>query len=51
MTLTDSGRRRLEGDRQVREEWLARTLQDRYTEAERRTLLEAFALLERLTRP
>ncbi|GGV66099.1 MULTISPECIES: MarR family winged helix-turn-helix transcriptional regulator [Streptomyces] len=51
VTLTDSGRRRLEGDRQVREEWLARTLQDRYTEAERRTLLEAFALLERLTRP
>ncbi|GHF86641.1 MarR family winged helix-turn-helix transcriptional regulator [Streptomyces thermodiastaticus] len=51
VTLTDSGRRRLEGDRQVREEWLARTLQDRYTEAERRTLLEAFSLLERLTRP
>ncbi|GAA2924247.1 MarR family winged helix-turn-helix transcriptional regulator [Streptomyces mexicanus] len=51
VTLTDSGRRRLEGDRQVREEWLARALQDRYTEAERQTLLEAFALMERLTRP
>ncbi|MGV9252724.1 MarR family winged helix-turn-helix transcriptional regulator [Streptomyces sp. NPDC003697] len=50
VTLTDAGRERLEGDRQVREEWLARAFEDRYTEEERRTLVEAFALMERLTR-
>jgi len=49
VTLTDAGRRRVEGDRQAREEWLARALQDRYTEDERRTVLEGLALLERLT--
>ncbi|MFJ3334807.1 MarR family winged helix-turn-helix transcriptional regulator [Streptomyces sp. NPDC086766] len=50
VALTESGRERIEDDRQVREEWLARALADRYTEDERRTLIEAFALLERLTR-
>ncbi|MFJ8196661.1 MarR family winged helix-turn-helix transcriptional regulator [Streptomyces sp. NPDC096152] len=50
VALTESGRERIEDDRQVREEWLARALADRYTEDERQTLLEAFALLERLTR-
>ncbi|MEU7057132.1 MarR family transcriptional regulator [Streptomyces sp. NPDC046197] len=49
VTLTEAGRGRIEGDRQVREEWLARALEDGYTEDERRTLIEAFALLERLT--
>ena len=49
VTLTDAGRRRVEGDRQAREEWLARALQDRFTEDERRTVLEGLALLERLT--
>ncbi|MFF0791731.1 MarR family winged helix-turn-helix transcriptional regulator [Streptomyces spiralis] len=51
VTLTDSGRERIEGNRQVRAEWLARALEDRYTEDERQTLLEALTLLERLTQP
>ena len=51
VTLTDAGRERVEGDRQARQEWLTRALQDHYTEDERRTVLEALSLLERLTRP
>ncbi|MFF4362766.1 MarR family transcriptional regulator [Streptomyces sp. NPDC001604] len=51
VTLTEAGRLRVEGDRQAREEWLARALQDRYTEDERRTVLAGLALLERLTQP
>ncbi|MEV6024137.1 MarR family transcriptional regulator [Streptomyces sp. NPDC052036] len=51
VTLTDAGRERVEGDRQARQEWLARALEDRYTEDERRTVLEALSLLERLTHP
>ncbi|GAA3072338.1 MarR family winged helix-turn-helix transcriptional regulator [Streptomyces glomeratus] len=51
VTLTDTGRERVEGDRQARQEWLTRALQDHYTEDERRTVLEALSLLERLTRP
>jgi DNA-binding MarR family transcriptional regulator len=48
VTLTAAGRERVDGDRLAKEEWLARALQDRYTEAERQTIIEAFALLERL---
>src|ERR1700733_10857218 len=33
--LTTVGRRHAEKDRRVREEWLVRAIQDRYTEAER----------------
>ncbi|MGV9889358.1 MarR family winged helix-turn-helix transcriptional regulator [Streptomyces sp. NPDC003395] len=51
VTLTEAGQDRVAGDRQAREEWLARALQDRYTEDERRTVLDALALLERLSRP
>jgi DNA-binding MarR family transcriptional regulator len=51
VTLTAAGRERVEGTRQAREEWLARALQDRYTEHERNTVIEAMALLDRLTRP
>ncbi|MEU9397215.1 MarR family transcriptional regulator [Streptomyces sp. NPDC048324] len=51
VTLTEDGHRRVQGDRQAREEWLARALQDRFTEGERQTLLEGLALLERLTQP
>ena len=51
VSLTSSGRERLEKTRQERDEWLARALQDRFTEAERRTIGEALALLDRLTRP
>jgi DNA-binding MarR family transcriptional regulator len=49
ISLTDSGRQRAESDRQVREEWLATALRERYSEPERRTILDALALLERLT--
>ncbi|ORB74067.1 MarR family transcriptional regulator [Mycobacterium scrofulaceum] len=49
ISLSVAGRRRAESDRQVREEWLARAIHERYSEGERRTILEALALLERLT--
>jgi DNA-binding MarR family transcriptional regulator len=48
ITLTALGRRRAEGHRAVREEWLVRALEDRYTERERRVINEALALLGRL---
>ena len=51
VTLTDAGRERVEGTRQARSEWLARAFQERCTEDERQTVIEAMALLERLTRP
>ncbi len=51
VTLTDGGRARVEGNRQAREEWLARAFQDRYTEEERQTVLAALELMERLSRP
>ncbi|WP_330253238.1 MarR family transcriptional regulator [Nocardia sp. NBC_00565] len=46
LSLTVAGRERLQGDRQARQEWLARTLQRCCTEAQRRTILEALALLD-----
>jgi DNA-binding MarR family transcriptional regulator len=49
ISLTKAGRRRAESDRQVREEWLARAIHERYSETERRTILDALSLLERLT--
>jgi DNA-binding MarR family transcriptional regulator len=49
VTLTEAGRERVEDNRQVREEWLARAFEDRYTEQERRTVLDALTLLERLS--
>ena len=51
VTLTEAGQARVEGNRQARDEWLARAFQERYTEDERRTLLTAIELLERLSRP
>ncbi|MEU8716650.1 MarR family transcriptional regulator [Streptomyces sp. NPDC048663] len=51
VTLTEAGQARVEGNRQVRDEWLARALEERYTEDERQTMLTAFELLERLSRP
>ena len=50
ITLTAEGRRRVEEDRQARKEWLAGQLQDKCTEEERRTVIAAMAVLERLTR-
>jgi DNA-binding MarR family transcriptional regulator len=49
VSLTGAGRRRAESHRQVREEWLARAIQERYSEPERRVILDALSLLERLT--
>ncbi|WP_406119078.1 MarR family winged helix-turn-helix transcriptional regulator [Streptomyces sp. NBC_00989] len=49
VTLTEAGRERVEDNRQVREEWLARAFEDRYTETERRTILDALTLMERLS--
>ncbi|MYS20079.1 DNA-binding transcriptional regulator, MarR family [Streptomyces sp. DvalAA-14] len=51
VSLTGAGRERAEGNRQAREEWLARALHDRFTEGERRTVIEAMALLDRLAQP
>ncbi|MFG2602556.1 MarR family winged helix-turn-helix transcriptional regulator [Streptomyces sp. NPDC048514] len=51
VTLTDAGRARIEGNKQVREEWLARAFQDRFTDEERQTVRTALELMERLSRP
>lgn len=48
VSLTATGRRRAESDRNARAEWLARAMQDNYSERERRTILDALSLLERL---
>jgi DNA-binding MarR family transcriptional regulator len=49
ISLTTAGRHRAESDRQVREEWLSRAMHERYSEQERRVILDALALLHRLT--
>lgn len=49
ISLTEAGRQRAESNRQVREEWLASAMQERYTKAERRIILDALSLLDRLT--
>jgi DNA-binding MarR family transcriptional regulator len=49
ITLTTVGRKHAENDRKVRDEWLVRAMQDRYTEPERRVINEALTLLERIT--
>jgi DNA-binding MarR family transcriptional regulator len=48
ITLTAAGRGRAESDRKVRDEWLVRAMQDRYTERERQVINEALTLLGRL---
>ena len=48
LELTELGRRRVEGDREARREWLASAFDARYSSEEREQLLSAFALLERL---
>ncbi|MFD7712537.1 MarR family winged helix-turn-helix transcriptional regulator [Streptomyces sp. NPDC059786] len=49
VALTAEGRRRVEEGRQARTEWLAARLQERCTEEERRTVIAAMTVLERLT--
>lgn len=51
VSLSDAGRELVEDKRRAGEEWLARALQERFTESERHSLIEALALLERLTTP
>jgi DNA-binding MarR family transcriptional regulator len=51
VTLTPDGRERAEGDRQARHEWLARVLEERCDEGERKTVIAAMAVLERLIHP
>ncbi|MDN3356136.1 MarR family transcriptional regulator [Actinomadura sp. DC4] len=50
IALTAAGHRRVEEGRQARQEWLAGRLQNRCTEEERRAVIAAMAVLERLTR-
>jgi DNA-binding MarR family transcriptional regulator len=49
ISLSPAGRALLDDARRAGDEWLAQAMAEHYTEAERHTLLEAFALLERLT--
>jgi DNA-binding MarR family transcriptional regulator len=49
ITLTATGGKRAESARQVRAEWLARAMQDTFSEQERGVIVEALSLLERLT--
>ena len=51
VSLTDVGVAQAEHTTSAREEWLARALQDRLTEDERRTVRNAMALLNRLAEP
>ncbi|MEV7356947.1 MarR family transcriptional regulator [Kitasatospora sp. NPDC091276] len=48
ISLSPQGLEQLKGSRHTREEWLAGALQERYTAAERRSIIEALTLLERL---
>ncbi|MFJ2865854.1 MarR family winged helix-turn-helix transcriptional regulator [Kitasatospora sp. NPDC087314] len=50
VALSETGLARIADSRQAREEWLARALQEHFTEAERATVLAALALIDRLNR-
>jgi DNA-binding MarR family transcriptional regulator len=49
VSLSEASRAFLDDKRRAGEEWLARSLQAHYTEQERQLVLEALALLDRLT--
>ncbi|MGZ6779624.1 MAG: MarR family winged helix-turn-helix transcriptional regulator [Mycobacterium sp.] len=49
IALTARGRKHAESDRRVRDEWLVRAMNDRFSEEERRVINEALSLLHRLT--
>jgi DNA-binding MarR family transcriptional regulator len=51
VSVTEAGHAFLDDKRRAGEEWLARSLQARYTEQERQQLIVALALLDRLTQP
>jgi DNA-binding MarR family transcriptional regulator len=48
ITLSDTGRAQVSDDREGRHEWLAQAVEQRYSDAELRTITEAIALLQRL---
>lgn len=50
VTLTAAGTERDDGLREQRVEWLARTMHEQLTDAERRTIIEAAAIIERMVR-
>ncbi|MFF3910271.1 MarR family winged helix-turn-helix transcriptional regulator [Streptomyces sp. NPDC001848] len=50
VSVSETGRRFLADRRQAGEEWLARACDEQLTEAERQTVIEAMALLERINR-
>lgn len=50
LTITAAGRERLEGGRRTREEWLARAVEEHCSPEERRTLLAALELMDRVAR-
>ncbi|KAA0022288.1 MarR family winged helix-turn-helix transcriptional regulator [Antrihabitans cavernicola] len=49
ISLSETGREHIRVSRRARDEWLTRSMQDLYTEDERRTINDALTLLERLT--
>ena len=49
ITLTAAGRERAEGNRQARQEWLVRAIDERLTKGEQRSVITAMALVEKLT--
>ncbi|QMU77638.1 MarR family transcriptional regulator [Streptacidiphilus sp. PB12-B1b] len=51
VSLTAAGDRYIRDSRRQRQEWLSRALQDGFTEQELAVVIEALALLDRLTRP
>ncbi|MFF2147697.1 MarR family winged helix-turn-helix transcriptional regulator [Kitasatospora sp. NPDC058190] len=50
VSLTEAGLAWIADSRRAREEWLARALQEEFTEAERATVLAALPLIDRLNR-
>lgn len=48
ISLSPAGRALFDHSQQVKEEWLTRALQDELTEAERQTVIDAMALLDKL---
>lgn len=51
VSVSEHGLAFLADTRRVGEQWLARALQERFTEDERQTVIDAMALLERLVEP
>jgi DNA-binding MarR family transcriptional regulator len=51
VSLSREGTALFDDRRRHREEWLSRVLEERLTESERQTVIEAAALLDRLTHP